>query len=313
MIGKNVKGQYVTPLLDGKFYFLDSGYVNCYDMASGTVEVFSDMPYGSYLRGNGFFELKDPEMPGMNYINIQYNGQIQLWNFQTHKIKIYTDFLKGVASETRDYEFGPDGRLYVGEYMGTKAAALDLKTREIEYFHMAQPEGICAIGDKMYFGNYTDAILYILDTTKKYYRISAPDDPENNPRIWGSVGVDQDRPFCLVNAGGKLAMSSVPGYGKFGGTLSIFDPETDKVTFSKVIVPDQMIVSMAYKDGKLYCGTSVSGGLGIAPKETDAKIFVFNMETEEVEKITDLKIPGYNSPIKGVEGISIAPDNTIVG
>ena len=93
--------------------------------------------------------------------------------------------LKGVPSETRDFCFGPDGRFYVGEYMGTKAAAVDLKTREIELFHMAQPEGITVLGDKMYFGNYTQAELYILDTTKPYYPVSKPNDPNNNPRIWG--------------------------------------------------------------------------------------------------------------------------------
>ncbi len=311
-IGTNVMGQYVTPVKDGAFYYLDNGYAYKYDFASDSTSRLN-MKYGSYMRGGGFVELDDSEMPGLSYINIAYSGNIQVWNFESQKVKSYSNILKGTASETRAFAFGPDKRLYVGEYMGTKAAALDIDTGEIELFHMSQPEGICSLGNKMYFGTYTAAILYILDTEKEYYRTYDKNNPECNPRIWGETGEAQDRPFCMIAAGDKVVQGSIPDYGELGGALSIYDPVTDKMDVYRNLCPNQSPISLAYHDGKVYIGTSVSGGLGIYPSETAAKVMVFDMETREITKSVDMKIPGISADIKGVEGLSVAPDNTLVG
>lgn len=69
---------------------------------------------------------------------------------------------------------------------------------------------------------------------------------------------------------------------------------------------------MAYHDGKLYLTTTVSGGLGSFPTQSQAKVLIFDMETRKVIQEKDLKIPGVNS-ILGIESISVAPDNTLVG
>lgn len=308
------KGEYVTPLYGDIFYFMKDGYAHSYNIRTKEMIKLEGLPYGSYFRGAGvLFEVDDLEMPGLNYFNIQYSGRIQVWNFETQKMKDVNGLLQGVASETRSYGFGPDGRFYDTEYMGTKAAAVDLKTGKVEFFHMAQPESFTTLGDKMYFGNYEGAELYILDTTKPYFQVSDPQNPENNPRIWGFMGEEQSRPFVSLATEDKVVFGSVPGYGEFGGAISIYDPETDTVDSYRHLVKDQMPVSLAYKDGLLYAGTSVSGGLGILPEETDAKVFIFDMEKREVVKCVDMKIPGVTADIKGVEGISIAPDNTLVG
>lgn len=311
-----VKGQFVTPLYeDGKtLYMFKDGYAHSYNIETKEVVKLENLPYSSWMRGGGIlFELDDPEFAGLNYFNIQYNGRVQVWNFQNQKVKDVSGLLTGVPTETRSYGFGADGRFYVGEYMGTQAGALNLETREIETFHMAQPESFTILGDKMYFGNYTGAELYILDTTKPYDKIADKSNPENNPRIWGNMGEHQDRPFVSLATEDKVVFGSVPTYGEFGGAISIYDPETDKVDSYRHLVKDQMPISMAYKDGLLYVGTSVSGGLGKLPTETQAKVFIFDMEKREVIKCVDMLIPGVTSPIKGVEGISIAPDNTLVG
>ncbi len=311
-----VNGQFVTPLYeDGKtFYMFKDGYAHSYNIETKEVVKLENLPYGSFMRGGGIlFELDDPEFSGLNYFSIQYNGRVQVWNFQNQKARDVSGLLTGVPTETRSFGFGPDGRFYVGEYMGTQAAALDLETREIEIFHMAQPESFTTLNDKMYFGNYTGAELYILDTSKPYDRLADRSNPENNPRIWGYMGEGQDRPFASLATEDKVVFGSVPTYGEFGGAISIYDPETDTVDSYRHLVKDQMPVSLAYRDGLLYVGTSVSGGLGKTPTETQAKVFIFDMEKREVIKCVDMKIPGVTADIKGVEGLSIAPDNTLVG
>lgn len=306
-----VKGQYISDVLDGYFYFLKDGYYHSFSMADHSIKKFEKLAWGSFQRATKWVEIPDdPDFPGKSLFNIQYSGGFYLVNFETQKIKTYANILKGVASETRDFCFGPDGRFYVGEYMGTKAAAVDLKTGNIELFHMAQPEGICTLGDKMYFGNYTEAELYILDTTKPYYPVSKPDDPNNNPRIWGGMGKGLDRPFAMLPTEDKIVVGCVPGYGLLGAPLTIYDPETDQVSHYDM-VEKQMVESLAYKDGKLYVGTSVSGGLGIAPTENDAHILIFDMEKREIEKDIVFKVSGVSTPIKGIGSLQIAPDGTL--
>ena len=315
-INANWMGNVVSPVLGGKIYYTNGKCLAALQLSDMTITELEDMAFASYMRGpatiNGMVELDDPEMPGLSYVTTQYAGTIYAFNFQSRKIKEYTDTLKGVASDTREYTFGPDGRLYVGEYMGTKAAAMDINTGAVELFHMAQPEGIAVLGDKMYFGNYTGSTLYILDTTKKYYRTSDPNDPNNNPRIWGSTGAHMDRPWAMLAAGDKIAMGGVPDYGILGGALTIYDPETDKCDVYENLVKDQSFIGMAYKDGKLYLTTTVSGGLGISPTQSQAKVLIFDMETRKVTLEKDFTVPGI-SPIMGVESISVAPDNTLVG
>ncbi len=306
-----VKGQYISDILDGSFYFLKDGYYHSFSMVDHSIKKFENLPWGSYQRATKWVEIpNDPDFPGKSLFNIQYGGGFYLVNFQTQKIKSYVNMLKGVPSETRDFCFGPDGRFYVGEYMGTKAAAVDLKTREIELFHMAQPEGITVLGDKMYFGNYTQAELYILDTTKPYYPVSKPNDPNNNPRIWGSMGKGLDRPFAMLTAGDKIVAGCVPDYGILGAPLTIYDPETDQVSHYDMVAK-QMVESLAYRDGKLYVGTSVSGGLGINPTENDAHILIFDMEKREIEKDITFRVDGISTPLKGITGLQVAPDGTL--
>ena len=62
---------------------------------------------------------------------------------------------------------------------------------------------------------------------------------------------DQDRPYGMVNADGKLYIGTMAGYGKLEGALSVYDPETGGCTTWKSPVPEQSIVSLAYLDGKV--------------------------------------------------------------
>lgn len=314
-VGKveKVTGDYVTPELDSKVYFLKEGFVHEYDLKSLKERKLENMKYGSYLRGDGYIDYDDPEYPGKSYVNFQFTGNYQIWNFETQKMKTIdlNTIVPGAPSETRSIVFGEDGRLYISEYQGMKAAALDPKTRQVEYFHMAQPESMVSAGDKIFFGCYTDAEIFILDINKPFSAKFNKDDPGINPRLWGELGEQQDRPFNMIAEDGKVFVASFPGYGQLGGALSIFDIETDTVKVYRNIVPNQSPLGLAYRNGIIYVSTSVSGGLGLLPTEKNAKIIAYDIEKGEVIKEITPKIPGVLVDLKAIAGLKFGPDGKL--
>ena len=74
------------------------------------------------------------------------------------------------------------------------------------------------------------------------------------------------------------------------------------------VVADQSVVSLAYADGIIVGGSSVSGGLGIEPKATEGKLFLWDPKTNEKAFET--------SPVAGaklVTGLIVGPDKNIWG
>ncbi len=107
--------------------------------------------------------------------------------------------------------------------------------------------------------------------------------PDANPRVIGPIGHDQDR-FAATYVGedGKLYFGTTPEYGILGGTLTVFDPESEEFAVFRHIVPDQAVFALT-GDGKgtLYGATSVTGGLGAKPTATEAKLFAWDMVKRE--------------------------------
>lgn len=310
------QSRHFTPETDGVVYFIKDGYY--YGIRLETLEIFkTDIAYGSILRGSDQYmvEISDPDFPGPNYVNFQFNGGISICNFQTQKMKTYTDMMEGSASVLVNMRFAPNGKLYVGEYMGVKALEWDIMKNQKRYFHMAQAESFAFIGNKGVFGNYTAGTLYILDTDKPYDAVRDTSKPlsEQNPIVRGSIGEEQDRIRNMIAADGKAIMGSFPDYYRLGGALSIYDPETDQLDVYRNVVQDQSVLALAYADGKIYGGTSVSGGLGIDATQKEAKVFVFDMETRKVLKEAVVQIPGTQNPTRAICGLYVASDGTLVG
>jgi hypothetical protein len=47
------------------------------------------------------------------------------------------------------------------------------------------------------------------------------------------------------------------------------------------VVPEQSVVSLTTWNNLLVGGTSINGGEGILPTQTDARLFVWNPETQQ--------------------------------
>ena len=210
----------------------------------------------------------------------------------------------------KSLETGPDGNLYIGGYQGGMSI-FNPVTEEIEHstIWMPQPEGMGFLNGDIYFGTYGGAVIYRYDPTKPF---KMGDDSINNPGLACDIPI-QDRPFTFDAGCKQLFVGTVPGYGKTGGALTVYDQLANTWTHYQNIVQDQSIIGLAYKDGKLFGSTSIWGGLGGDALADEAKIFVW--DPEEGKKIAEFtpNIPNLDATAEMIGELSFGPDGLLWG
>ncbi len=199
---------------------------------------------------------------------------------------------------------GPDGKIWSSGYLAGGNASYDPTTNaSVQYSGLGQAEGMTAHGDNIYFGIYPAASIFVYDT-KKPWNASG-----GNPKLLGKV-TGQDRPFAgaSVPEKDKIFFGTVPGYGKLGGALVEYSVANNSFENYVNVVQDQSVVSLINHRGKVFGGTSISGGLGISPSANEAKLFAWNVDskTKEYEIV----------PVAGawaITGLTTGPDGKIWG
>jgi hypothetical protein len=201
---------------------------------------------------------------------------------------------------------GPDGRIYCGGYLVGGLSAYDPRTGKHEqYGGMSQAEGMGVLGSKLFLGVYPRARLYAFDTSKPW------DAKLNNPeKIEDLDRFDQDRPFAVLGVEelNKVFFGSVPDYGTLGGAVTVYDPATKKIDVHRNVVQDQGVTSLVYAGGLIVGATTRSGGLGIEPKATEAKLFLWDPKTSE--KVFE------TAPVPGawlISGLCVGRDGNVWG
>lgn len=190
------------------------------------------------------------------------------------------------AVDIQSLELGFDGRLYMGGYQrGMSIYNPFTNTIDANLPNFAQPEGIGFLNDRVWYGTYVGAIMYSFDPSKEI-------NLKNNPNYEYKITDNQDRPFAITSGDDKLFVGTIPDYGMLGGVLAIYDEPSDTWTQHRNVVKDQSIMSLAYKDGFIYGGTSVWGGLGIEPSAKEAEMFIWDVAKDELVKSFTLDIPG---------------------
>lgn len=199
---------------------------------------------------------------------------------------------------------GPDGRIWSGGYLAGGHAAYDpVKDVTMPYPGLHQTEGMAVNGTDIYFGIYPKGMYYKYNTTKPW-NIQG-----GNPLFLGQIP-DQSRSFAVLSEpkSKKIFFGMVPEYGMLGGHLVGYDIESGKLKTYGVVMKDQSVVSLVFANNMLWGGTSVSGGLGIAPSTTVAKLFSWD---DKKAQVVDEIIP-----VSGASAITtmiLAPDDNIWG
>jgi hypothetical protein len=161
--------------------------------------------------------------------------------------------------------------------------------------------------NSMYFGIYPDAIMKRYDLSKAWNPATSPP----NPLEWFRMNDnEQDRPFALLPVPelNKLFVGTVPGYGKQGGALAEYNLVTGEDTLLHRY-SDLSVIALAYKDYRLFAGTSIWGGLGADSTATEAKLIVRNTSNNQMSEFT---IPG-SSHKRAITDLIAGPDDKIWG
>lgn len=184
-------------------------------------------------------------------------------------------------------QLGPDGKIWSGGYLAGGNAAFDPATGVSTFLSgMEQTEGMSVLDDWIFFGIYPKGRFY------KYHTKERWDLREGNPTFIGQIE-NQSRAFAhaVLPDRQQVVFGTIPEYGKLGGSLVRYDLRTETMHSFDSPVEKQAISGLAYTGEYVLVGTTISGGLGIAPQTTEAKLL--GWDPESGEKLFELTpVPG---------------------
>lgn len=278
-----------------KVYLRKNDEIYAYDLKTRQLEAtgvkFFDGAPSS--RSFGWIELEEPDYPGLSLVSINSRGNIFFYNPLTGNNETVEGDVEGQPNDIQSLEEGPDGNIYIGGYLSPQGMGVyNPDNGELKQLDgIGQIEGMGVHQGKLYLGTYPGANIYEYEPGEKW-------DFGTNPKMLFSLkeGYKQDRPFAFTSTGDRLAIGTVPDYGELGGALTLFDPYTGDYDVHRHVVENQSVIELRYRDGYIYGGTSIWGGYGIDPKETEAKLFLWDVSKNE--KVWE------GVPVSGEEAVS---------
>ncbi|WJH36950.1 hypothetical protein N6H14_15425 [Paenibacillus sp. CC-CFT747] len=316
----NVTSRLVSPKApsDNRIYYTSESKLGYYDTLTKQY-VSLDVETQGDMNGFGFAQLNDPQYPGDTLIGVTREGRLFKYNPTTGLAKSIRLGIEGVPTELQTVEVGPDGLVHTSGYLSGGTAIFNPFTGETEEFTNetlgdnqklpgSQTDRIYHYNDKVYYVNYSNMNVYEFDPAKPWDRL---DPVSPNPRLLftaSDVGY-QDRGLAgIMMEDGKLAVGTVPKYGHLGGALAIYDTVTDEREVYWNIVDQQSVTAVTYKDGLIYGGSNIWGGLGADPVATEAKLFIWDVQSKQ--KVFEMTpVPG----AKGITALIAGPDGNIWG
>lgn len=302
--------------VDGKVYFTSDNQVGFYDPATRqytTLDAYTDGEAYAFH----FAQLADPAFPGYTLVGITREGRIFKHNLQLGTTKYTILDIDGEPGELQTVEVGNDGRVHTSGYLSGGNAIYDPLTGKREEYtnetrglgqRLPQTDKILSYKDSMYYITYPNMKVFEFDQYRPWDRNNQTDP---NPRLLFSVSDvgEQDRGRGIVlEEEGKLVLGTVPKYGLLGGALVIYDFATREREVYHNVIDQQSVTAVTYKDGLVYGGSNVWGGLGVDPTAKEAKLFIWDMANKQ--KVFEI------APVPGKRAITeliVGPDGNIWG
>lgn len=291
-------------VVDGSTYYAKAGQLYRYDTATES-ETDLGANSGIYARTWSLVQLADQtNYPGYTLVGLNAGGVLARYNVQ--KAQLSTSTVSQLPKAVVDIETiqgGPDGHVYSAGYLvGGLGIYSPMRSDQSQQLGggagYGQAEGMTQLGGRIYQGIYPGAHLTSF----------APADAAagRGPRTDCEIGNEQDRPYALLAANGKVYAGTMAVYGQLSGALTIYDPTTGSCEVHRDVVHNQSIVALAASGGKIYGGSLIWGGLGSVPTETEAKLLVFDPATS-TSRTVDLPVSG----LRSLTSIVTAPDGKL--
>ncbi|KRE59916.1 carbohydrate binding domain-containing protein [Paenibacillus sp. Soil750] len=294
---------------DDKVYYTKGTHLYVYDISAKTQTDLGDV--GGKAAGYTF--LTDA---GTTYLYAPLSsGKILKYKLAaTPTIDISTSFtIPDSPTKIRSLVKGPGDHIYTSGYLRGGLSVYHPDTGLLTRNRGAgQAENMTTIGNNLYLGIYPGAWI------KKYDTNSSWNDTTNPSLLFQDIAGSpnfQDRPFGMLADPtlNRLYVGTVASSGKLSGSFTVYDLTTSaRVTTVLDIVDDQSIIALAYKNNKVYGGSSVYGGIGSTanPSVTEGKVFTWQTTSSNT-----LPVPQY-VPVSGRKVISdliVGPDGNIWG
>jgi hypothetical protein len=261
-------------------------------------------------RGFGWIHLDEQGFKGPSLVSMLFNGTYWVFNPKSGQSKIMQAQMEGQPISIQSIGVGPEGNIYTSGYLSGGFAQYSAADNKLTSFSgFGQAENMIATNKYLYLGVYTGGVIYQYDPDLPYDLDAGNTNEATNPKkLFELKGYEQDRPFGVAQGDGKVFFGTVPTYGKLGGALTILNEESGAYEVFRNVVENQSVIALQYKDGLVYGATSVSGGLGITPTETEAKLFIFDpVKKEKIFETTPL------SGEKAIGTLAFDPDGNLWG
>lgn len=303
----------VTPVVDGKVYYLAGSVLTGFDLE--TEEVFSTGFEDSWVHeatadAVGTYELSvvaaDDEAWGPTIAGINTDGTIWSYDVATREGELVPADVLGSPAGAHSMGVGPDGAVYLGAYLSSGAMSrIDPVTQEIEHGRgPKQGDAIISHGDQLVISSYPGAGVHVgpVDGGWDWSRLEQVMQLERGEPYF------QDRIFAMVSTGDRIAVGSVPDYGRLGGALTVLDPTTGEFEVHRNVVQDQSVTALAHRDGLVFGGTSIHGGIDSEPTASAAEVFVWDVAAAELVT-SDVVVDGATV----VDQLTVGPDGRVWG
>ncbi|GAB3406251.1 NHL repeat-containing protein [Flindersiella endophytica] len=241
----------------------------------------------------GFGWDEGPNGPVLRAFTGNYAGQAIAYDVTTHVLTKQTYDLLPTEPNLGHVIAGlPDANgdalVYANAFLNGNTATYNPKTQASQGIpRFGQVEGWTWHDGKLYSGIYPTGTVQVWD----------PATPTVAPKPLFALEQShhQNRPMAVVADSARLYVGTTPGYGLYGGALTIYDFDKQSFEVHRNLIQDQSISALLKTGDVLLGGSSVDGGTGSGdPLATEAKLFTSDPVTGAVQR-SWVPVPGAHS------------------
>ncbi|MGI6563272.1 MAG: hypothetical protein ACOX3Q_12055 [Clostridia bacterium] len=238
------------------------------------------------------------------------SGKIQFSNLQTGINYTRDTNVSGQPNEPNCLTVSKSGILCIGGGYGGSTGFFDIKTGESALFNaLNQQEGMTAYDNMIYYGTYPNATIHYGPASVKLWMSKTVLNMGSSSEIPDYELQDRPYTFLSIPEENLVAICTVPAQNSYTGAMALIQASTNTVKKHIAFpVKYQSGVSMAYKDGIIYIGTTSRAGYGTDAKAWEAKLLAYDIAQDT---FTEYELPMRN--VAAITALTIAGDGNLWG
>ena len=208
---------------------------------------------------------------------------------------------EGTKTSLWALEAAPDGLIYGTTRSPITLFTIDPATDEVTVLGdpigaNGQVYGWLWHEGRLFMAAYGGSRMTVWDPARPWDFGSAP---ESNPRFIGTIGIGRPASLILAPDGRQLLAGGVPGYGTYGGVITLIEPEEPRIEMIPDLLGTQSVASMVtIPETELVCiGTTWRGGSASEAPQSDPRLLLWDFGNRDMIYET-VPVPGENSIVQ---------------